>query len=69
MVAVRENVIDKNRSIYLLPDVFKPNEVFELGFKLGKRFSYFIEVTLKFLTQVFLYKLIKNFVFIYTLIF
>ncbi len=60
VVAVKENVIDKNESVYLLPDVFKPNEVFEIGFELPKKFPYFIDVKFNFLIIFFQLNLLKN---------
>ncbi len=44
IIGVKENVIDKNQSTYLLQDCFKPLTLFEVDTMIKQKYPYFIEV-------------------------
>jgi len=41
---IRENVIDKNPNIYLLPALYKTEHIFDLNKTMDRSYSYFIQV-------------------------
>ena len=41
---IRENIIEKNKSIYMLPGLYKDEEIFNLENNLNESLSYFIHV-------------------------